>query len=74
MFFWICCFIVLLMLYISHEKYKKDTVKIRNLQDLDCNNLEEKDLVSAMTESISYNVPKNNMDKNTKKEYYIKIH
>jgi hypothetical protein len=70
MFLWICCFILLLILYIRNEKYKKDTVKVRNLEDLDCNNLEEKDLVFAKTKYISYDLPKNHIDKNTKKEYY----
>jgi len=68
MFLSICCFIILIILYIRHKKYQKDTIKIRNLQELDCNNLEEKDLVSAKTEYISYNLSKNHMDKNTKKE------
>lgn len=68
MFLWICCFILLLILYTRHEKYQKDIIKIRNLQEIDCNNLEEKDLVSPKTEYISYNLPKNHMDENTKKE------
>ena len=36
MFLWICCFIILLILYIRYENYEKNTIKIRNLQELLC--------------------------------------